>query len=140
MTAVTFGSGAAVAQRVHLEEIYEAAFDDGGFARIASSLASWFGARSALIHWIHDDGATDVLSHSGYFTDAQLTDYANNFVAIDPWVEGAARAGQLNSVLNLEEIVPVEQFTASDFYNDYVRAMGDCKTTPAPATSRCNAG
>jgi DNA-binding CsgD family transcriptional regulator/PAS domain-containing protein len=40
-------------------------------------------------------------------------------------VDAATRAGQVNSVINLEELVPVAQFTASDFYNDYVRPMGD---------------
>lgn len=111
--------------QLRLEEIYDAAFDDEGFEALPGRLAQVFKARSALIHWIHDDGEADILSHSGYFTNEQLADYALNFVAIDPWVAAAAGANQVNSVLNLEELVPVAQFTGSDFYNDYVRAMGD---------------
>lgn len=108
-----------------VEDIYEAAFDDECFAGFAAALASAFGVRSALVHWVHKDGAAEILSHSGYFTDEQLADYAQNFVAMDPWIEAAARAGQVNSVMNLEELVPAARFTNTEFYNEYFRAMGD---------------
>lgn len=110
---------------LRLEEIYDAAFDDEGFNALAARLAQSFGARSALIHWIHNDGDTDILSHSGYFTNEQLANYAREFVAIDPWVAAAEHANQVNSVMNMEELVPVAQFTQSEFYKDYVQEMGD---------------
>ena len=116
-----YADGAAVAA----EEIYDAAFDDDSFAQLASKLAQSFGARSALVHWIHRDGATDILTHSGYFTDDQLALYAREFVQLDPWVDASARAQSANFAQNLEELVPLPQFVASAFYNEYVRGIGD---------------
>lgn len=108
-----------------VEQIYDAAFDDEALRALAGELASCLGARSALIHWIHYDGATDVLAHSGYFSDEQLTLYARDFAHCDPWVQVTSGREFANRVHNLEDLVPIALFTASDFYNDYVRAMGD---------------
>lgn len=110
---------------VAVEEIYDAAFDDDSFAQLASKLAESFGARSVLMHWIHRDGATDILTHSGYFTDDQLGLYARDFAQLDPWVEASARAQSANFAQNLEELVPLPQFLGSTFYNEYVRGIGD---------------
>jgi DNA-binding CsgD family transcriptional regulator len=114
-----------LANTLSVHEIYDAAFDDEAFARLSVSVARCFGARSALIHWIHDDGATEILSHSGYFTNEQLALYAREFVAIDPWVQATGAPDLVNEVHNLEQFVPVPQFTASEFYNENIRQMGD---------------
>ena len=114
-----------MAKKLAVEQIYDAAFDDDAFACVASGLADWFGARSALIHWVHKDGATDILSHSGYFTDEQLGLYARDFAWIDPWMSATTAPEHANRVNNLEEIVPVDEFIRTDFYNHYVRAIGD---------------
>jgi DNA-binding CsgD family transcriptional regulator len=108
-----------------IEQIYDAAFDDEALRALAVDLGRNLGARSALIHWIHADGSADVLAHSGYFTDEQLGLYARDFAAIDPWVHATAAPELANQVYDLEEFVPSTVFAASDFYNDYVRAMGD---------------
>lgn len=108
-----------------VDQIYDAAFDDGALRELAIELGDNLGARSALIHWIHSDGATDVLAHSGYFTDEQLGLYARDFAGLDPWVGAVAGLGTSNQVHDLESLVPTAAFTASDFYNDYIRAIGD---------------
>lgn len=110
---------------IAVEQIYDAAFDDEALTRLAVDLAATVGARSAIIHWIHEDGSADVLAHSGYFTDEQLALYAREFAPLDPWVAATAAPEMTNRVHDLEELVPVPLFAASDFYNDYVRAMGD---------------
>ena len=112
-------------KRVAVEDIYDAAFDDQALQALATDLARSFDARSALIHWVHKDGTADILSHSGYFTDEQLAVYATQFASIDPWIAATAGPEAANRVHDLEEAVPVAEFTASEFYNAYVRAMGD---------------
>lgn len=114
-----------MAKHLPIEDIYDAAFDDEAFARIAGALASTLDARSALIHWVHRDGSTDVLSHSGYFSDEQLGLYARDFAPLDPWISATAAPQYSNRVINLEEVVPVDEFIRTDFYNGYVRAIGD---------------
>ena len=108
-----------------VDQIYDAAFDDESLQELAVDLGSELGARSSLIHWIHSDGSTDVLAHSGYFNDEQLGLYAQQFAARDPWVAAVAGFPFSNQVHDLESLVPTAAFTASDFYNDYIRAIGD---------------
>lgn len=110
---------------IAVEQIYDAAFDDEALSGLAIELASTLEARSALIHWIHEDGSANVLAHSGYFTDDQLALYGREFAHCDPWVGATAAAQFANRVHDLEALVPVPLFAASSFYNDYVRAMGD---------------
>ena len=110
---------------IAVEQIYDAAFDDDALRALAGELASTLEARSALIHWIHEDGSADVLAHSGYFSDDQLALYGREFAHCDPWV-GATTAPQFaNRVHDLEALVPLPLFTSSNFYNEYVRSMGD---------------
>lgn len=112
-------------RNVAVEQIYDAAFDDEALRGLTVDLAATLGARSALIHWIYADGSADVLAHSGYFSDDQLGTYAREFAAIDPWVHATASPDLANRVHDLEDLVPTTVFAASDFYNDYVRTMGD---------------
>lgn len=107
------------------ERIYDAILDDGALSELAADLAASCGARSAMIHWIHADGSTDILSHSKYFSDEALALYARDYSGADPWVNATASPQFVNKVSNLEELVPVEEFMRSDFYNDFVRALGD---------------
>lgn len=112
-------------QKLHAEEIYECLLDEGSFSELPARLAATFGARSALIHWIYKDGSAAVMSHSGYFSDAQLGVYAQSFASLDPWVAATTNLRISNQAHNLEEIVPAPEFERSQFYNDYIRAMGD---------------
>ena len=112
-------------RRIAVEQIYDAALDDEALRALAVDLAITLGARSALIHWIHGDGSADVLAHSGYFSDEQLSLYARDFAAIDPWVHATAAPELANQVHDLEDLVPTTVFAATDFYNDYVRPIGD---------------
>lgn len=107
------------------DDIYEALVDDEAFSSLPSRLAQSFGARSVLIHWQCSNQDGDVLAHSGYFTDDQLATYAKEFAGIDPWLAIAARFQADNTVLNLESLMSVGEFQRSEFYNAYVRQMGD---------------
>lgn len=107
------------------DEFHEAIWDDEAFASLCVRLAEVYRARSTLIQWHYEDGSADILSHSGYFTNEQLNRYATEFAHLDPWAAAAASVGQNNVALDLEELVSVPNFLQSQFYNDYVRDMGD---------------
>ena len=128
--------------RLALEQIYDAAFDDGDLHELTLNLGSSFEARSTLIHWVHFDGSADVLSHSRYFTDEQLSTYAQDFVAQDPWIHATASPAFSNVATNLEELVPVDRFISSDFYKNYVRELGDdtCRCLGVRLQSKWGAG
>lgn len=105
--------------------IYDALVDDEVFAALPAALAESYGARSTLIHWHYKGGGADVLAHSGHFTDAQLQRYASEFAPLDPWARAAIARQSPNSVVNLEELVPDEEYARSPFYNEFIRPMGD---------------
>lgn len=112
-------------QELHCEDIYDCVVDEDAFSALPARLAATFQARSALIHWIYKGGTAAVMSHSGYFSDAQLEQYAESFASIDPWVSATANMRLANQAHNLEEIVPAAEFARSQFYNEYIRPMGD---------------
>lgn len=112
-------------QNLCCEEIYDCLTDEEAFSALPRRLAATFEASSALIHWIYKDGTAAVMSHSGYFSDAQLGVYAQSFASLDPWVAATREVRFANQAHNLEEIVPPAEFERSQFYNEYIRAMGD---------------
>lgn len=111
--------------RLVSEDIYDAIVDDECFAELPGRLASSFGGRSSLIHWAFHDGGSESLSQCGFFTDELLTRYAQEFVAYDPWLLATASEAYRNRAMNLEEVVPAEEFAGSFFYNEFTRPMGD---------------
>ncbi len=113
------------AQELHCEEIYDCLIDEDSFLALPGRLAATFEARSALIHWIYKDGTAAIMSHSGYFSDAQLSLYAERFAPIDPWVAATANMRIANQAHNLEDLVTPAEFARSQFYNEYIRGMGD---------------
>lgn len=110
---------------VRAEQIYDAMFDDSGMEALPSIFKQAYGARSCTFHWRHDDGGAEVLSHSGYFSDAQMLDYIENFTETDIWTLRASQPAQINKVWKCEELVPDQDYRSSIFYNDWIRAMGD---------------
>ena len=107
------------------EEIYEAALDDELFNELPSRLAATLEARSCVLHWRHNDGAAEISTHSGYFSDAQMADYASNFVSHDIWTQAGMRHDRLNSAWKTTDLVPSSEYEQSVFFNDWIRAMGD---------------
>ncbi|HEX8444600.1 MAG TPA: LuxR C-terminal-related transcriptional regulator [Allosphingosinicella sp.] len=107
------------------DQIYDALLDDHALSELCQRLARSFDARSTLLHWHYGDGTAEVLSHSGYFTDSQLADYALNYAAHDPWARAAAQLQPPNHAMRLDQLVSDEQFERSLFYNEYIRGMGD---------------
>ncbi len=107
------------------EQIYDAALDDDCFANLPSLLNQAYGARSCTLHWRHDRYDAEVMAHSGYFSDAQLQDYTENFTGSDLWSLAGLHPDRANQVWNCDELVPVSTYEKTAFYNDWIRAMGD---------------
>lgn len=112
-------------QRLRSEEIYDAILDDDLFARLPGRLAEAYQSRSTLMGWHYTDGGAEVLSHSGYFTDEQLSTYATTFAPMDPWANAAAAQHVHNVAIDLEQLVPQSEFERTPFYNEYIRKIGD---------------
>lgn len=111
--------------RLHSEQIYQAMVDDAAFADLPSLLASSVGARSCVIHWRDTEQQAEILSHSQYFRDDHMLNYANNFAEHDLWTNRANEPGFVNRVWNAEELVSQADYDRSIFYNEWIRAMGD---------------
>lgn len=111
--------------RLRAEQIYQAMVDDEAFAELPSMLAESVGARSCVIHWRNSRQQAEILSHSKYFSDAHMLNYAHNFTEHDDWTNRAKERAFVNRVWNCEEPVSPAAYQHSIFYNDWIRAMGD---------------
>jgi DNA-binding CsgD family transcriptional regulator len=78
-----------------------------------------------VIHWRDAQHNADILSHSQYFSDEHMLNYAQNFTGHDDWTNRANRAENINRVWNAEELVSQADYGRSIFYNEWIRAMGD---------------
>lgn len=111
--------------RLRSEQIYQAMVDDEAFAELPALLAQSVGARSCVIHWRDSQHHAEIMTHSKYFTDAHMNNYAANFTEHDDWTNRATEREFINRVWNCEELVPSADYERSIFYNDWIRAMGD---------------
>ena len=111
--------------RLSHDLIYEAVLDDGAFESLPDAVAEAAGARSALLHWRHRNGTAEVMAHSGYFTEAHMTEYVTRFAEHDVWMNAGVASGKTNTMLNIDRMVGDEAFTASFFYNEFIRGMND---------------
>ncbi|MEH6791917.1 helix-turn-helix transcriptional regulator [Parasphingorhabdus sp.] len=107
------------------EEIYDAALDSESLAGLPRRLAEALGGRSALVQWQHNDGSMQVLTHCGYFSDQQLMAYATEFAPVDPWIKAAETRQPVNSAMDMENLVSLETYQKSAYYNDFIRSSGD---------------
>ncbi|HET7816382.1 MAG TPA: LuxR C-terminal-related transcriptional regulator [Sphingomicrobium sp.] len=105
--------------------IYEAALDDELFEKLPSILAGTVGARSCVLHWRSEIGAPEIFSHSGYFPDAEMLNYATNFATHDVWTDAGMRQGFANRAWRTTDLVAANDYERSIFYNEWIRAMGD---------------
>jgi DNA-binding CsgD family transcriptional regulator len=105
--------------------IYEAALDDELFAQLPSMIAEATGARSCVLHWRDQQGAAEISTHSGYFTDEHMANYAQNFVSHDLWTDAGMGHGIVNRAVSTTDLVPAADYERSVFYNEWIRAMGD---------------
>ena len=81
--------------------------DDEAFAELPMLLAQSVGARSCVIHWRDDQHQAEIMSHSKHFTDAQMLNYAENFVEHDEWSNRATERQFVNRIWNSKELVTV---------------------------------
>ena len=111
--------------KLRTELIYEAALDDELFAELPTLIAKSMGARSCVLHWRDQNGVAEIFTHSGYFSDGQMADYASNFVAHDLWTDAGMQLQRVNQAWNVSDIVANSDYDRSIFYNDWIRRMGD---------------
>lgn len=111
--------------RVTPNLIYEAALDDELFAELPAIVAKAMEARSCVLHWRDEQGAAEIFTHSGYFSDEQMGDYASNFVGHDLWTDAGMRQGFVNRAWRTTDLVDTGDYERSVFYNEWIRAMGD---------------
>lgn len=112
-------------REISADEIYSSLADDAEFGNLPTRLVEAFGGRSAIIMWQHNDGASEILAHSGYFTNEQLLRYGSEFAQHDPWAQASARAPQAARAVDMETLVPSIFYERSHFYNEFIRKMGD---------------
>lgn len=105
--------------------IYEAALDDQLFAELPSIVAKAMDARSCVLHWRDQRGTAEISTHSRYFSDANMANYADNFVAHDLWTEAGMGQGFVNKGWRTTDLVPSTDYERSIFYNEWIRAIGD---------------
>ncbi len=110
---------------IRTEEIYDAATDDAAFDRLALTLADAVGARSGVLHWGRAPQHIAEISYSGYFSEAQMALYDEEFQGDDLWGIALERAETVNRVWNVEALVPAPTYEASRIYNEWIRGMGD---------------
>lgn len=110
---------------IRTEEIYDAATDDALFERLASTLAEAVGARSGVLHWGRAPQHVAEISYSGYFSDAQMALYDQEFQDDDIWGVALDRAEAINRLWNIEAFVPSKAYERSRIYNEWIRGMGD---------------
>ena len=115
--------GSAV--KLTTDMIYEAALDDDLFAELPNIIAGAVDARSCVLHWRGESGASEIFTHSGYFSDEQMADYATNFADHDVWTDAGMRQGFANRAWNTSDLVATSEFESSIFYNEWIRQMGD---------------
>lgn len=107
------------------EQIYDALLDDDSLKQLPAAFVEAYGARSCTLHWRHNDGGAEILSHSDYFPQEQMLNYAENFTSADLWTLRASERANINRVWNGDDLVPQSTYGKSRFYNDWIRAMGD---------------
>src|SRR3546814_19114926 len=103
---------------IRTEEIYDAATDDESFDRLAATLADAVGARSGVLHWGRTPQHVAEISYSGYFSDAQMALYDEEFQGDDIWGVALDRAEAINRVWNVEALVPIRAYEDSRLYKD----------------------
>jgi DNA-binding CsgD family transcriptional regulator len=129
-------------RRLSREEIYDAFLDDEALQALPGKLAEGVGARSCLIQWMGEDGTSTVLSQSGYFPEDMLAEYGETWAAIDPWIQASDRWQDPNQAMNLEDLVPLDQFCRSAFYNEFIAREGDdtCRAIGVRVRNQFGAG
>ncbi len=103
-----------------LADLYEAALDPDGLARIPALVRAFYGADSAGL-WIMEDGQITAIELSAHMYETQAP-YLAHFGKLDPWNEGILRRpGEV--VLGCESL-PERDLVKTEFYNDFARPFG----------------
>lgn len=120
-----------------VQAIYESAFDEEAHGALAGLVADAVGSRSAIVHWMADDGAQEIFSHH-YFTLDLLSEWSQRLEQ-DPWTV-AARHVKPDLCTRMTRLVPRTSYESSAFYNDWVVPAGDDTFWCMGLLFRCNDG
>lgn len=123
--SVTVRPGGPRQVKLSTNLIYDAALDDELFDALPSIVAGAVGARSCVLHWRGTGGAVEIFTHSGYFSDADMANYATNFASHDLWTDAGMRQGYVNKAWRTSDLVATTDYERSIFYNEWIRTMGD---------------
>ena len=113
-----------MADQLRSEDIYDAMLDDDVFANLPGRMAEAYGARSCVLWWSNGPAA-EIMAHNGYYPDAEMQNYAQNYTAVDLWTIEGTRPQYVNRVMNCDELVSPTDYERSVFYNEWIRGMGD---------------
>ena len=113
-----------MADQLRSEDIYDAMLDEDVFANLPARMAEAYGARSCVLWWSNGPAA-QVMAHNGYYPDAEMLNYAQNYTADDLWSIEGTRPQYVNRVMNCDELVSPTEYERSVFYNEWIRGMGD---------------
>lgn len=112
--------------RGDLEEWLRAAtYDDEAFAALPERLCDALNLTSLLMGWIGSDSHLRMSLSHNYFDQANLSDYFKNWANRDPWQQAALADGVFSGkVSRFTDLVPTHLFSASEFYQDFLRPRG----------------
>jgi DNA-binding CsgD family transcriptional regulator len=116
-----------------LDDIYDAVGDDEAYRRLPGLIAKDIDSRSCVLQVFSKEGE---LTEFGYnhFTDELFSHYAENkFYEIDHWLNFVKARQTFSIVTNFDQLIPIQEFHQTDFYNDLFRFFGD-------DTARCLGG
>lgn len=108
-----------------LDQIYDAAVDEGALAALPGHLASAMGARSTNLLTLTPQWEVEALNFS-YFT-AEMNEYffQNALWEHDLWMQLAMKHAQNGRVSSCDEYMTPDTFKSGVFYNDFIRRFGD---------------
>ena len=108
----------------YIHRIYEAVLDADSFAELPNDLAAITGARSCWMLWQDPQARFSVDAHSGHWDAGALRFYAEHGAESDPLIAASHRPGVINHFGRATDVVGMDRFLGSAFYNEHVRKEG----------------
>lgn len=109
-----------------VDEIYDALTDDDAMTELPGRLAAYAGARSCVIQSFAKDQSILLMAQNGYFHEQMAQFYvAAQMYRHDPWRQICETSRFLGAPCLSTDLIDVEEYRRSAFYNEYYRRFGD---------------
>jgi len=105
-----------------IDNVYEAALDQGRWRNLAPEIARTFGSTSTTLQ-IHRVGASSQILSMTDNVSARINAYREHFWKRDIWVERAVQNIGLSRVGTSADIVTDKEFQETEFYRDWCRHL-----------------